>query len=225
MTTVMSCRMIDALMYSMMPSAAIENCSSAPPDSRLTKPSTESRICSKNSASALPSMPGVGMTTTARYTASMPNVNSSRRRSSGMRPAFVNPSSTVDHLGTAAGGGDAFLCGRAEGVRFDGQRLAQRALPEHLDRPAGAHQAARYQGRRVDHVARREHRLEAGEIDDPVGAPEGVVEAAFRQAALQRHLPAFEARMRVAAGARAAPLVTAPRGLAEPGARPAADTL
>ena len=42
MTTVSSCRMIEALMYGMMPSAKIENCSSAPPENRFTRPSTES---------------------------------------------------------------------------------------------------------------------------------------------------------------------------------------
>ena len=50
-------------------------------------------------------------------------------------------------------------------------------------------------------------------------APERVVEAALRQAALQRHLAALVARRRVAAGARAAALVAAAGGLAVPGAR------
>ena len=38
MTTVSSCKMIDALMYGMMPSAKIEKRSSAPPENRLTSP-------------------------------------------------------------------------------------------------------------------------------------------------------------------------------------------
>src|SRR5262245_26227981 len=192
MTTVMSCRMIDALMYGMMPSAAIENCSSAPPDSRLTKPSTESRICSKNSASALPSMPGVGMTTTARYTASMAKVNRSRRRSSGMRPAFANPSSTFDHLGAAAGCGDTRLCRLAEGVGLDGQRLGQLALTEDLDRPAAPHQTVLGERCRIDRRAGFERRVDAAQVDDTELAPEQVAEAALGQAALQRHLAALE---------------------------------
>ena len=38
MTTTSSCRMIDAVMYGMIPSAKIESCSSAPPLNRLTSP-------------------------------------------------------------------------------------------------------------------------------------------------------------------------------------------
>jgi hypothetical protein len=38
MTTVRSCRMIDALMYGMMPSAKIDICSSAPPENMLNRP-------------------------------------------------------------------------------------------------------------------------------------------------------------------------------------------
>ena len=37
-TTVSSCRMMDALMYGMMPSAKIDSCSSAPPENMLKKP-------------------------------------------------------------------------------------------------------------------------------------------------------------------------------------------
>src|SRR5262249_1787212 len=102
---------------------------------------------------------------------------------------------------------------------------AERALPQHFDRSAGPCQAARDQRRRVDHVAGREHGLEPGEVDDAVGAPERVVEAALRQAALQRHLPTFEARMGVAAGARAPARVAATGGLAGPWAGAAPDPL
>ncbi len=38
MTTVISCRMIEAVMYGMIPSAKIENCESAPPEKRLSRP-------------------------------------------------------------------------------------------------------------------------------------------------------------------------------------------
>src|SRR5262245_50612189 len=208
----------------MMPSAAIENCSSAPPDSRFTHPKT-SCICAKNSPRATPSMPGVGMTTTARYTASMAKVNSSRRRSSGMRPALANPSSTFDHLGAAAGCGDALLSRFAEGMRLHRQRFGQLALAENLDRPAAAHQALLEQRGRVDHGAGGEGRLEPAQVHDAELPPERVVEAALGQAALQRHLPTLEPRVRIAAGARAATLVPAARGLAETGAWPAAEPL
>lgn len=40
MTTVSSCRMIDAVMYGMMPSAKTDSCSSAPPEKRSSRFST-----------------------------------------------------------------------------------------------------------------------------------------------------------------------------------------
>ncbi len=53
-------------MYGMMPSAKIEKRSSAPPENMLTNPSIVLRACSKNAASAWPSMPGVGIATPIR---------------------------------------------------------------------------------------------------------------------------------------------------------------
>ena len=40
MTTVSSCRMIDAVTYGMIPSAKIANCDSAPPEKRFSRPRT-----------------------------------------------------------------------------------------------------------------------------------------------------------------------------------------
>src|SRR5678815_2613136 len=194
-------------------------------DRRFTRPSTEFCTWSKNSASALPSMPGVGMATTRRYTASMPNVNSSRRRSSGMRPAFWNPSSTGHHLGAAARLVDGRLGRRAERVRLDGQRLRQRALPQHLDLLVAADEAVLRQRLAIDHRAGLEDGFELGEVDDAVLDPERIAEAALRQAALERHLATLEARVCVTAGARALPLVTAAGGLAVAGSRTAAEPL
>ncbi len=77
----------------MMPSARTENCWSAPPEKRLTQPKSVPLAASKNDCSACPSIPGVGTATPIRYTASIAAVNSSRRRNSGMREAFENPSS------------------------------------------------------------------------------------------------------------------------------------
>ena len=37
-TTVISCRMIEAVTYGMIPSAKSENCESAPPEKRLSRP-------------------------------------------------------------------------------------------------------------------------------------------------------------------------------------------
>jgi hypothetical protein len=42
MTTVRSWRMIDAVTYGMIPSANSENCDSAPPEKRLSRPRTVS---------------------------------------------------------------------------------------------------------------------------------------------------------------------------------------
>jgi hypothetical protein len=41
MTTVISWRMIEAVTYGMIPSAKIENFDSAPPEKRLSRPSSE----------------------------------------------------------------------------------------------------------------------------------------------------------------------------------------
>ncbi len=80
-------------MYGMMPSARTEKCSSAPPENRLTQPKSVPLVCWKSEASAWPSMPGVGTATPRRNTASIAAVNTRRRRNSGMREAFENPSS------------------------------------------------------------------------------------------------------------------------------------
>ena len=77
----------------MMPRAKTEKRSSAPPENRLTQPNSVLEAASKNAASACPSIPGVGTATPARYTTSITAVNHSRRRNSGMREAFENPSS------------------------------------------------------------------------------------------------------------------------------------
>ena len=77
----------------MMPRAKTENRSSAPPENRFTHPNSVLEAASKKAASACPSIPGVGTATPMRYTTSIMAVNHSRRRNSGMRDAFENPSS------------------------------------------------------------------------------------------------------------------------------------
>src|SRR5271169_4644478 len=98
----------------MMPKAKIENRSSAPPENRLAKPKRVlADDASKNEDNACPSIPGVGIATPTRYTTSIAAVNNSRRRNSGMREAFENPSSiqcvsAFDQIGAAAGRRDLF---------------------------------------------------------------------------------------------------------------------
>src|SRR5512143_1992853 len=192
----------------MMPSAKIENVSSAPPEKRLTSPNMVLRACSKNCARALPSIPGVGTATPMRYTASMANVNNSRRRSSGILDAFANPSTTSDDLGTAAGGLQPLDCRSAELVGLHSECLRQRPVRENLDRSLqGADQPGCTERVAVHHRASLEARLELTKIDDAELSTERVVEAELWQAALQGHLAAFVPRGRVAAGARAAALV------------------
>ncbi len=64
MTTVNSCRMIEAEMYGMIPSAKIENCSRAPPENRLNIPNRPPDLMSSCIASRL--TPGVVMKTPVR---------------------------------------------------------------------------------------------------------------------------------------------------------------
>jgi len=68
MTTVSSCKMIEALMYGMIPSAKIEKRSSAPPENKFTRPKTEPCACAcwKKAAMASLSIPGVGTATPTR---------------------------------------------------------------------------------------------------------------------------------------------------------------
>src|SRR5579863_2957215 len=110
----------------MMPRAKIENRSSAPPENRLTQPNSVLEAASKNDESACPSIPGVGIATPTRYTTSIPAVNNSRRRSSGMREALENPSSirsvrTLDQFGAAAGRRYLLAGAARKGVRMHRQ--------------------------------------------------------------------------------------------------------
>ena len=55
------CRMIEELMYGMMPIAKMPKRLSAPPENRSTMPSRPPACFSKKSASATGSTPGTGM--------------------------------------------------------------------------------------------------------------------------------------------------------------------
>src|SRR5690349_9612062 len=192
MTTVRSCRMMLALMYGMIPSAKIENRSSAPPENMFTSPKMLLRICWKNCASACPSMPGVGIATPSRYTASAIAVNASRFRSSGTRGALANPSST-ENLRGATCGGDRVPRLRAERVRPDRERVRQLPVGEALDAPPAADEPVLGELARPD-GAPGSKCFELPEVDDRVLLARHGPEAALRQTALERHLAAFVAR-------------------------------
>src|SRR5262249_29641460 len=76
-----------------------------------------------------------------------------------------------------------------------------------------------------DHGAGLEHRAERVEVDHLVFHPERVVEAALRDAAVQRHLAALEAALEFEARARLRALVPAAGGLAVARPLSAADPL
>ncbi len=69
-TTVRSWRIIDALMYGMMPRAKTESLSSPPPANMSIKPRKLPAWDAIKAAKALPFTPGVGIWTPMRYTAS-----------------------------------------------------------------------------------------------------------------------------------------------------------
>src|SRR5208337_2637760 len=215
-TTVINCRMMDEVMYGMMPSAKIVTRRKLPPLNRSKMPRTEPAACSiiRRSSSAL--MPGVGMCAPRRYTASSPSVKNSRFRRSSIRKRFANafknrfipiPRETRlrYHLKRAAGLGDLFLGRCAECVGMNGELGLQLAIAQNLDGIRGApHETVRAQ-------EFRRHRLPCGghveflDIDDGILHAERIAEPALRNAPVQRHLPAFKT---------APPRIAAPRFLA-----------
>ena len=89
MTTVMSCTMIDAVTYGMIPSAKIEKRDNPPPENRFSRlkiPPVRDRYWSIASAST----PGDGIHDPSRYSARIIAVKRSRRRISGTRQALAS---------------------------------------------------------------------------------------------------------------------------------------
>src|SRR5262245_990422 len=112
---------------------------------------------------------------------------------------------------------------------LDHERLTggQVTLGQHLDQPALAplHQPFRGQRLHGQLPAAREHPRQIPEVHDLEFAPGRVVEAALRDPAVKRHLPALEAAPLPAARASLVPLVATGRGLPVPRAGAAADSL
>src|ERR1019366_3663347 len=94
-TTVNNCRMIDAVMYGMIPNAKTVSRRMLPPANRSKNPKIDPELELKNSSQRVMLMPGVGMWPPSRYTASMASANSSRLRRSGTRNMFVNASNSL----------------------------------------------------------------------------------------------------------------------------------
>src|ERR1700728_3629925 len=192
----------------MMPSAKIEKRSSAPPENKFTQPNSVLEAASKNEADACPSIPGVGIATPTRYTTSIAAVNSSRRRSSGMREAFENPSSiqcvsAFDQISAAAGRRDLLARIAGKSVGPNRQLDFQVAAAENLDFPTGAHQSTINQNRRIDGLALGETdqlaQVDLGEALARLFVFLQSAKAALRNPARERHLTAFVTHRRVTA--------------------------
>ena len=95
-TLVISCMMIDALMYGFTPSPTIENLASPPPENRSSRPSSELPLKKVDSAAGF--APGTGTWARNRKTMRIPATNRSRRRISGARKALRRFSITVRRL-------------------------------------------------------------------------------------------------------------------------------
>src|SRR5664279_873081 len=94
-TTVSNCRMIDAVMYGMIPKAKTVRRRMLPPANRSKKPKIDPEFELKNSSQRCKLIPGVGMWPPRRYTASRPSANISRLRRSGTRNMFANASNSL----------------------------------------------------------------------------------------------------------------------------------
>ena len=86
-TMVKSCKIIEAVIYGIIPNANTAKLDNAPPANRSTKPRIG--VCSKRVLSAFTSTPGTGTWAPNRYTAIIASVNSMRRFRSGTLNAFA----------------------------------------------------------------------------------------------------------------------------------------
>ena len=91
-TPVISCMMIDELMYGFMPSATTEKLASPPPEKRSSNP--KSGLLPTKFVSCALSIPGTGTLARSRKTISSPRTYRIRRRMSGARKAFSRDSNT-----------------------------------------------------------------------------------------------------------------------------------
>src|SRR6185503_12730096 len=152
-TTVNNCKMIEALMYGMMPSAKIVRRDSAPPEKMSRKPSSAPPCFWRKSLRASLLIPGVGMCAPIRYTASIPSVNRIRFRSSGMLKTFfilvMSRSSTVQDLYPPPSGLNLRSRRFTEPMGLNSECTSHVALGKHLDpqRPAAEQSLFEQHGR------------------------------------------------------------------------------
>src|SRR5712664_1407292 len=225
-TTVINCKMIDEVMYGMMPSAKIVKRRKLPPLKRSKMPSTDPadwlNICSSTAVL----IPGVGMCAPMRYTASSASVNSTRFRKSSMRNMFFT-ASTNRFMPVSCGSslsynlerttrlGNLFFCRRTERLRVNRQLGRQLAIAENLDGVRGAaHKTVRAEQLGSHRLAGRKN-VQFRQVHDRVRHAEWVVKTALRHAPVQRHLSAFKAAAARIAAARLLSLVAGARGLTE----------
>src|ERR1700687_2033364 len=236
-TTVINCRMIDEVMYGMMPSAKIVRRRKLPPLKRSKMPSTDPadwvNICSSTAVL----IPGVGMCAPMRYTSSSASVNSTRFRKSSMRNMFftastnrfmpvscdsslsatpTRPVSSLSYnLERTTGLGNLFFCRRAEGLRVNRQLGRQLAIAENLNGVRGAaHKTVCAEQLGSNRLAGRKN-VQFRQVHDRVGHAKGIVKAALRHAPVQRHLSAFKAAAARIAAAGLLSLIAGARGAAQ----------
>src|SRR5260370_16455672 len=119
--------------------------------------------------------------------------------------------------------GNLFFCRRAESLRVDRQLGRQLAIAENLDGCGGAaHKSVRAEQLGSNRLAGRKN-SKFGQVDDRVRHAKGVMKAALRHAAVQRHLAAFKPAAARITAARLLSLVAGARGPAELRAHAAAD--
>src|SRR5260370_25451043 len=225
-TTVINCRMIDEVMYGMMPSAKIVSRRKLPPLKRSKMPSTEPADWVKSCSSTAVLIPGVGMCAPMRYTASSAIVNSTRFRKSSMRNMFFTAStnrfmpvscdsSLCYNLERTTRLGNLFFCRGAKRLRMNRQLGRQLAIAENLDGVRGAaHKTVRAEQLGSNRLAGRKN-VQFRQVHDRVGYAKGIVKAALRHAPVQRHLSAFKAPAARIAAARLLSLVAGARRLAK----------
>src|SRR6516162_7905662 len=97
-----------------------------------------------------------------------------------------------DHLKCAASLGDFLLGGSAKGMGVNGELVLELAIAENFDPVSGApDEAMRPQQLRSNRLTRGEH-VQFLKVNHRVLDSERIVKTALRNAAVQRHLPAFK---------------------------------
>src|SRR5215831_6561827 len=121
------------------------------------------------------------------------------------------------HLKRAARLGDLFLGRRAESMRVNGELVLQFAVAQNLDGIRGAaDKTVRAKQIGGDRFARGKN-IQFFQVHHRICDSKQIVEAALRDAAMQRHLAAFKPAAARITAAGLLPLVTGAGGLAELG--------